>query len=448
MVDVMDIETDGHLKTWLGAQTPDIGQAIAARAALRALPTVMTFVERTSDNVNAGASLLACLRATIVTCAATQGWSEALVGAAKRTIRAAPQMYPSVTDRTATLSAMSAAGTVAHLADGPIAAPAMEAIQYCLDTARSSALTAGLMPLTTNSPAFEDANGARSTSGQALFMGPLWPDPSVAPTLLDFWHSFARDAADNPKWSYWIAWYRGYMEGAPLDWALQQRIALIDDKFWKAGAQAVADEIHRTQSDLQTKAEAEAKAKALAAAAAAQEAARKAEAAAKAQARIDAAAPQNLAPLLGKAQIAPPVLDGLADLIRSALSVARQTYKPDSLPPAVAPFALMPDLAHGIATKLRQIPVDAPCPDDLHTDLTQAVGQLNAELLDFESALASLCLKGGDHSPPQTDMLGLLINDRALFGGLLSAIWMLREGEKDRETRLDAISKHWQILLQ
>lgn len=49
----------------------------------------------------------------------------------------------------------------------------------------------------------------------------------------------------NGAWDYFWEWYIGVLDGKPIDWDLQQRVALIKDDTWKAGRQAVADEIER-----------------------------------------------------------------------------------------------------------------------------------------------------------------------------------------------------------
>ena len=49
-------------------------------------------------------------------------------------------------------------------------------------------------------------------------------------------------------WSFWREWYQGFLDGKPLDWELQRRVALIDDAIWEAGPEAVADEIERIRA--------------------------------------------------------------------------------------------------------------------------------------------------------------------------------------------------------
>ncbi|UWQ96602.1 hypothetical protein K3728_05045 [Rhodobacteraceae bacterium M385] len=48
-------------------------------------------------------------------------------------------------------------------------------------------------------------------------------------------------------WAFWAEWYARAMAGEPLDWKLQEQIALIDDVVWEAGPDAVAAEIEKLQ---------------------------------------------------------------------------------------------------------------------------------------------------------------------------------------------------------
>ena len=49
---------------------------------------------------------------------------------------------------------------------------------------------------------------------------------------------------------FWSSWYQGFLDGRPLDWDLQRRVALIDDQIWAAGPEAVAAEIERIKAEM------------------------------------------------------------------------------------------------------------------------------------------------------------------------------------------------------
>ncbi len=49
-------------------------------------------------------------------------------------------------------------------------------------------------------------------------------------------------------WTFWREWYQGFLDGNPLDWELQRRVALIDDAIWETGSEGVAVEIERIRA--------------------------------------------------------------------------------------------------------------------------------------------------------------------------------------------------------
>ncbi|KIC34310.1 hypothetical protein [Leisingera sp. ANG-S5] len=51
---------------------------------------------------------------------------------------------------------------------------------------------------------------------------------------------------ETSPWSFWKDWYQRTLDGEPLAWELQQRIAQIDETIWKAGVEPTAKEIKRT----------------------------------------------------------------------------------------------------------------------------------------------------------------------------------------------------------
>jgi hypothetical protein len=68
-------------------------------------------------------------------------------------------------------------------------------------------------------------------------------DQVVAQGFFDNWYEWA-----GKNGSFWREWYRGLLDGEPLDWELQRRVALIDDAVWEAGIEAVAAEIEKIRT--------------------------------------------------------------------------------------------------------------------------------------------------------------------------------------------------------
>ncbi len=80
-----------------------------------------------------------------------------------------------------------------------------------------------------------------------LFDNPLRenrPSSVPEPTERDWYSAFFND----PIFSFWREWRQGFLDGKPMDWELQRRVALIDSSIWKAGPKAVAVEIEKIQA--------------------------------------------------------------------------------------------------------------------------------------------------------------------------------------------------------
>jgi len=91
--------------------------------------------------------------------------------------------------------------------------------------------------LTTKSLADERVEALRN---EKLWQGQDSEDQIVARKFFDHWHEWA-----GKNGSFWREWYQSLLDGDPLDWRLQRRVALIDDAIWKAGTEAVAAEIEK-----------------------------------------------------------------------------------------------------------------------------------------------------------------------------------------------------------
>lgn len=87
-------------------------------------------------------------------------------------------------------------------------------------------------------------------SGIDVFQKPLWIDTREAEASAQDWlYQWDTYWSNEPsKWSFWREWYQGILDGKPLDWALQRRVALIDEAIWEAGPEAAAKEIEQVRA--------------------------------------------------------------------------------------------------------------------------------------------------------------------------------------------------------
>jgi len=64
--------------------------------------------------------------------------------------------------------------------------------------------------------------------------------------------SFVTDALGSilhlEKTKFWRDWYQGFLDGKPLDWGLQRRVALIPDADWEKGPEHIAGKIEEIKA--------------------------------------------------------------------------------------------------------------------------------------------------------------------------------------------------------
>lgn len=52
----------------------------------------------------------------------------------------------------------------------------------------------------------------------------------------------------NRNFNFWRDWYQGFLDGKPLDWELQRRVALIPDADWEQGPAHIAEKIEEIKA--------------------------------------------------------------------------------------------------------------------------------------------------------------------------------------------------------
>ena len=114
--------------------------------------------------------------------------------------------------------------------------------------------------------AFKANRHTQSTlTDEAINLGDIFCLQSgINPLTLPLWHNEAppdwfttAEAAmrtywqtQNPThWAFWQRWYDAAVAGRPLDWTLQEKIALIPNDIWQSGPEAVAKEIAKIEGE-------------------------------------------------------------------------------------------------------------------------------------------------------------------------------------------------------
>lgn len=84
---------------------------------------------------------------------------------------------------------------------------------------------------------------AEALRNEKLWRGMPSEDQSNARNFFENWYEWA-----GKNGAFWREWYQGFLDGKPLDWELQRRVALIDDVIWEAGPGSVAEEIEKIRA--------------------------------------------------------------------------------------------------------------------------------------------------------------------------------------------------------
>lgn len=222
-----------RIRTWLRGQTQDGCTAAAARAALHVYPLV-TRVEQvnTSQKKLALATARAILTATASACGSISEL-RAAARAARSAANAAPRATANSFTLAARISAEYAAGAACFEADAvSMAAQSIEAAHR----------------------AYPDAGRGMETEMRAtaheLLERPLWPGGAIPDGLVAATDKLPDVFDSGPEWDFWQRWYQSFLDGAPLDWGLQQKIALLPEADWRGGAEHIAGKIAELEAAL------------------------------------------------------------------------------------------------------------------------------------------------------------------------------------------------------
>lgn len=289
MVEDVKIESLEQLEEWLKTQDVRVSRTMAAREALRVFPEATLSLKIEPKNNDGATFALACARSTLITCvgsscpiAKLSELKQRAVVAAKNVYQmerstltstnqeiaqrpsklrtAANAAYRDAADVSKSLAAQQAVTKILSQSKSQtqaeyVAAETASRIRQCIasltmpvhttsDHARASIATEctkALHPDGTTS--FQEAAFLKENEYQKLFEKRLFLEDDSVAKPLEAWQRFKLQDDPNLTWSFWKTWYEGYLDGEPLDWQLQLRVALIEDTVWDLGAEAVAQAI-------------------------------------------------------------------------------------------------------------------------------------------------------------------------------------------------------------
>jgi hypothetical protein len=113
-----------------------------------------------------------------------------------------------------------------------------------------SAYSVSALSPAASSAAFLDAEALQLARTEDVLSQSLWGSEGLPDFVQANWEAFIDRFGQAEEWSFWIRWYAGFLQNAPLPWELQRRVALgVSDEVWEQGVGAVAEEIRKIEAE-------------------------------------------------------------------------------------------------------------------------------------------------------------------------------------------------------
>lgn len=259
-MDISEIKDKETLEAWLQGRPREDAVAVAARAALRALPIYWNWSlsERARE---VGLTALPVLRSALTTCVAAVSPALRL-----KKIAADATAYTYDAGDHADHAAHSAniavfiAAEVADVADAVhVTTNAAYAVAYAVADATNAvarAATYSAVDAAVWRSVLADCDGLKK--GEDIFTFPLWRDEDPVERV---WRDVAQALAlpeNTPEaWQFWRDWYAAMLDpiANPPNWKLYEQVALIENDVWEEGPEAIAKRIAEIEAARHPKAD-------------------------------------------------------------------------------------------------------------------------------------------------------------------------------------------------
>ena len=233
-MDVPQIKDREHLEAWLKTRSREECIAIAHRAAMRVAPLWIGEVHFSEAFRSKFWTPVVFLRAGLVSGVAPSTKlskiEEAATAAAATSARAASDcLYPDAAD------AASYACATADSRSG-----------YAAAVNASYAVWLSIRAAPTDVKAAVRIDFRDLSSGADLIQFPLW-HKTENPLALNWNRARADLVARGPDWNFWVRWYDAALRGEPMDWKVQEEIALLPSEVWEGDVAGLAAAIAKIE---------------------------------------------------------------------------------------------------------------------------------------------------------------------------------------------------------
>ncbi|UWQ76039.1 hypothetical protein [Leisingera sp. M658] len=222
-----------------------------------------------------------------------------------------------------------------------------------------------------------------------------------------------KEKLSHDCWTFWRAWYQGFLEGQPIDWDLQRRIALIGDAVWDAGPEAVAAEIERIRAEFS--------------------------APRAGKERFPKHEPKSVSHLIENRIISSASLQGLAAQVTHSIDRFHAETGANALPDALEPLTALPALLLAVTSAIQNALSSETIASETEDQLRAEVGRLNAKVAELEGKISGL--EAVIASLPKSEHKGILhlLAQTALWGSLAGGLWMLSGEDADLRKRYESL---------
>ncbi|UWQ04229.1 hypothetical protein [Aliiroseovarius crassostreae] len=208
---------------------------------------------------------------------------------------------------------------------------------------------------------------------------------------------------------FWRDWYQGFLDGKPLDWELQRRVALIPDQDWEKGPEHIARKIEEIRKEFEA------------------EKGKPAE-------RHKELEPSSVEHLLAAPSITANQIDAAAQDIRDAECKYLNDTGANALPEE---FQSFPSIAYSL-TQISQSIRSHHTTSPVEEELRQQIGRLNARIIELETELDKLRNSGDPvFLNAFKEQAGKNLGDWKMYGAVIGAVWLISGDTVGMKARLE-----------
>ena len=218
----------------------------------------------------------------------------------------------------------------------------------------------------------------------------------------------------SDSWSFWREWYQGFLDGKPLDWELQHRVALIPDEDWEKGPEHIAEKIEKIRAAYNSEQAAS-------------------------EPRAPEHEPDNVTELFKHPRSISASLSLSAQTIAQGFESFRAESGLNETPEFLAPLEAIPAYLNRITTILETQPQSATAEQALREE----IGRLSAKvaLLEFEISKLKTDLETRDKP-----WFGKVATLSAGVVTLVSGLWVVSGDELGPKRRAENLVQYWEHL--